>query len=126
MRFILWVTSALTVPLPILILGPGWVPPARLLMLGGISLAVMLSESARGMVGIAAAVFLGQAVAYGALLWLAAHLLSRLLGHLPPRAVAPIVLAGVALGVAVAASFEVYHTPFAPRSARATLLEVFQ
>ena len=81
-------------------------------MLGGIGIAVMLLENARGAVGPLTAVLLGQGVLYLGLLWLAAHLASRLLGRLPPRHLAAVTLAVLAAGLTLASTFAIYHTPF--------------
>ena len=59
-RWILWISFVLMVPVPILLFGPGLVPAARLIMLGGIALAVALFESSRGAVGMLAGILLAQ------------------------------------------------------------------
>jgi hypothetical protein len=113
-RWLLWLGTAVALPVPILVLGPGLVPPARLLMLGGIGLAVMLLENARGAVGPLAALLLAQAVVYLGLLWLAAALVARGLARLPPRGLAIVTVGLLAVGLALASSTAVYHTPFGP------------
>lgn len=125
-RSILWLTAALALPVPIWVLGPGWVPPLRLAMLAAISLAVMLTESARGAVGLAAAVFAGQAAVYLALLWAAAHLVSRALARLPRRRSAALVWVVVALALGLAASHDLYRDPYHGRSARSGLLDAYR
>ena len=125
-RRILWIASALLVPLPVLFPGPGLVPAARFLMLGGVSLAVMLFESARGAVGPLAALLLLQGIAWLGVLWLGAALAARLLTRLPPQARLRATLAIVLAGLVVGATVEIYHTPFAAEAAWGNLLHVYR
>jgi len=122
----LWIASALLVPLPVLFPGPGMVPAARFLMLGGVSLAVMLFESTRGAVAPLAALLLLQGIAWLGVLWLAAALAARLLARLPARARMRATLAIVVAGVVVASTAPIYHTPFAAEAARGNLLHVYR
>ena len=123
---ILWIASALLVPLPVLFPGPGLVPAARFLMLGGVSLAVMLFESTRGAVAPLAALLLLQAVVWLALLWLVAGLAARGLARLRSQARMRVTLALVAAALLLAATTEIYHTPFAAEVARGNLLHVYR
>ncbi len=125
-RRILWIASALLVPLPVLFPGPGLVPAARFLMLGGVSLAVMLFESTRGAVGPLAALLLLQGIAWLGVLWLGAALAARLLTRLPPQARLRATLAIVLAGLVVGATVEIYHTPFAAEAAWGNLLHVYR
>ena len=120
-RRILWLTFMLVVPVPILILGPGTLPPAGLMELGGASLGVLLLESARGVVGTIALVFLVQAALYALLLWLVAAILAWALGRRRGR----LTLLLVAALVIIAASWPVYHTRYHSRSAHVSLREVY-
>ncbi len=125
-RWILWGTAALLLPVPIWILGPGWVPAARIGMLGGISLAFMLLENSRGAVGPIAALLGLQAGVYLASYWLLAGLASRLLSRGSRRTVAGWTLAVVAIALVVSFSFDVYRDPFHGRLARSSALEVYE
>ena len=125
-RWILWISFVLMVPVPILLLGPGLVPAARLILLGGIALAVALFESSRGAVVMLAGILLAQGLLYMGLLWLAAYLASRGLGRLPAKSVTRITLAVVAAGLLVTLAFEVYRGPFRAQSYRANLLHVYE
>ncbi len=125
-RWILWVSFVLMVPVPILLFGPGLVPAARLIMLGGIALAVALFESSRGAVGMLAGILLAQGLLYAGLLWLAAYMASRLLGRLSAKNVTRITLAVVAASLLVTLSFEVYRGPFRAQSYRANLLHIYE
>ena len=122
-RRILWVTFVLVVPAPILLLSPpGTLPPAGFLELGGASLAVLMVESAQGVVRTLTTIFLAQGFIYSALLWIPAALLARLLGR--RRGIITLLLV-VAL-LLVTAIVPVYHTPYHARSAHVTLLEVYR
>ena len=125
-RRMLWIAAALLVPLPVLFPGPGLVPAARFLMLGGASLAVMLFESSRGAVIPLAALLLLQGVAWLSALWLGAALAARLLARLPSHARLWVTLVLVAAGLVVGATTEIYHTPFAAEAARGNLLHVYR
>jgi hypothetical protein len=124
-RWLLWLGLVVVLPVPVLFIGSGLVPAARLLMLGGIGLAVMLFENARGAVGPLAALLLGQGALYLGLLWLAAHLASRSLGRLTPRARAAVTVATLAAGLALASTTAIYHTPFG-QTAHASWPQVFR
>ena len=125
-RWILWIGFVLMVPVPILFLGPGLVPTARLLMLGAISAAVLLLENARGAVGMLAGLLLAQGFLYLGLLWLAAHILSRTLGRFSAKTVAWATIGVVAVGLLLASLFDGYRGPYRVQSARANLLNVFE
>lgn len=117
----LWLLAVAALPVPILLLGPGHVPPAQLAELGAAALAFGLAESLRGVVGWTAAIFLGQALLYALALWWIARALARRLGRLRSAAVA---LAAV---LAVAACLvPVYRTPYHSHLPHATLLEVYR
>jgi hypothetical protein len=120
-RRVLWIALVLALPAPILLLGPGFVPPAHLAQLGGAALAFGLAESLRGVVGLTALIFLGQALLYAAALWALARLVARRLGRARGAA-----LALAALLVAAACVVPVYHTPYHARLPRATLLEIYR
>ncbi len=123
---ILWIASALLVPLPVLFPGPGLVPAARFLMLGGVSLAVMLFESTRGAVAPLAALLLLQAVVWLALLWLVAGLAARGPARQRSQARLRVPPALVAAALLLGATTEIYHTPFAAETAWGNLLHVYR
>ena len=120
-RRLLWLLAVLALPVPILLLGPGHVPAAQIAELGAAALAFGIAESLRGVVGLTAAVFLGQALLYAGVLWVVAGILARRLGRLRGAAVA------LAALLAVAACWApVYRTPYHATLAHATLLEVYR
>lgn len=125
-RWCLFLGLAGMLPLPILVVASGWVPAGRLLMLGGITVAVMVAETTRGIIGMIAAFLLAQGLLYGAGLWGVASLLSRLLARLPARAAAIVTLGALAVGLAVTLAFDVYTTPFAADAATGNLLQVYR
>ncbi|UCE85702.1 MAG: hypothetical protein JSU66_15445 [Deltaproteobacteria bacterium] len=126
-RLILWLGLALMAPVPVASgVVTGLMPAARILMLGGICLLVVVLEHAKGVVLLFGAMLLAQALAYLLLLFVVAHLVSRLLARLTPRARACLAIALLAIGIALSAAFEVYRTPFRAASTRASLLEIFE
>lgn len=125
-RWILWISFVLMIPVPILLFGPGLVPAARLIMLGGIALAVALFESSRGAVVMLAGILLAEGLLYAGLLWFAAYVASRGLGRLSAKNVARITLAVVAASLLVTLVFEVYRGPFRAQSYHANLLQIYE
>ncbi|MFQ5515412.1 MAG: hypothetical protein ACE5FG_13390 [Myxococcota bacterium] len=125
-RGILWLTLVGLLPLPILVVGPGSVPAARLLMLGGISLAVVLLESSKGAAPALAAIFLVQGLLYVAGLWIVAGLGARGLGRLPRGAATTLLGLLVAGAVALASIAPIYHTPYAAHSSHAGLRHLYE
>ena len=124
-RRLLWIGLLLALPLPMLALEDALVPVARFLLLGGVCVAVMLVEDAGGVVGLLALVFLGHAIVYAGLLWLLAFAISRGLGRLPPRRLAALTLATLALALLAATATRPYRTPFG-HAPRGNLIEVLQ
>lgn len=120
-RMWLWLALVLALPVPIWLLGPGAVPVGHLAELGAAAVAFGWAESFRGVVGLTAAVFLGQSLVYAALLYAVAALIARAFGrfHGP-------VLALAALLVIAACCVRLYHSPYHASAARVTLLAVYQ
>lgn len=117
----LWLLAVAALPVPILLLGPGHVPPAQLAQLGGAALAFGVAESFRGVVGWTVLIFLGQALLYALALWALAGLAARRLGALRGAAVA------LAAALVVAACLvPAYRTPYHATKPHATLLEVYR
>ena len=69
-------------PVPIWLLGPGRVPRGQLVELGSAAVAFGVAESFRGVVGLTAVVFLGQALVYARAAVARRALLARALGTL--------------------------------------------
>lgn len=120
-RLALWLLALVALPVPILLLGPGAVPPAQIAQLGGAALAFGVAESLRGVVGWTAVIFLGQALLYALALWLVAGLVARRAG----RARTALVAIGAALAL-VACFVAVYPTPYHAARPQVTLLEVYR
>lgn len=125
-RWVLWIALLALAPVPFFLVETGSVPVVRLLVLGVVMLAVVVTEGSQGMVGIAAALLLGQAFAYLCGFWLLAHLLSGLLAKGSARRTAVCTLLVVAVGVALVSSFDLYETPFRTRSLHGNLWDVFE
>ncbi len=120
-RLCLWLALVLALPVPIWLLGPGSVPVGHLVELGSAAATFGAAESFRGVVGLTALVFLGQALLYAALLWLVATLLARAGGRFRGA-----LLVLVLLGLVAACLVPVYHSPYNARAAQVTLVEVYQ
>jgi hypothetical protein len=120
-RRALFALAFLAAPVPIVLLGPGRVPPAQLAELGVAALVFGLAESLRGVVGMAASIFLLEALVYAVALWIAAGVAARALGRW--RGVA---LAIAAALVAIACLVPVYRTPYHAVRPDVTLLEVYR
>lgn len=125
-RLLLWAAAALLVPLPFFLAQSGHVPAARIAMLGAITAAVAVVEGTHGMVAVAAAMLLAQALVYLLLQRIAAGLLVRLLGRLAPGALLPATLALVLLGAALSAGLDLYRDPFRARGLHANVLSVYE
>ena len=125
-RWLLWGTFLLTLPLPFFLVESGVVPAARILMLAGVVVGLIAVEGPQGVAGVVAAILVAQAAVYTALLWWVAHRASRLLARAWPRRLAVATATLVAAALLIAASFDIYHTPFRTRSLRADLLQVFE
>jgi hypothetical protein len=104
----------------------GRVPALHLVELGAVSVAIMAAEGSRGVVGIVAALLLGQALAYLALLWLVAHGLSRLAARAGRRGLALFTLAVLLAAVLSTSFLELYRTPFRRDSPTADLIHVYE
>ena len=122
----LWVAALLAAPLPMLGLASGSVPPLHQLQLGALALAFSIAERAQGVGPLLAALFLGQAFVYAAVLWLASALAARALSQLPPLLRTRAAFSLVALGLALAAFQPIYRTPYSSRAAHSSLLAVYR
>lgn len=125
-RWAWWLGMMLMLPLPFFLAETGLVPPARILMLGIISLAVWLVEGSGGVVRITTALLLVQAVGCGGLLWIIATVAARLLRRLSPVMIRRVTIAALLAGIIVTAAFPVYRDPFRAHALYATLLHVYE
>jgi hypothetical protein len=125
-RWLLWLAALAALPVPIFGVGSGRVPPLHHLELGALALAFTALERAQGIGPLLSGIFIGQALAWGLALWLAAALLARLLSRLPPlvRTRATVLL--IVLGLALAAAQPIYRTPYSAHAARSTLLGTYR
>ena len=124
-RRVLWIAALVLVPLPMLQFGAD-VPVVRYLILAGLTLALIVAEGA-GWVGTTfLLLFLGHALVYGALLWVAAWAAARALHRWAPRRAGAVALGLAALGLVGALVARPYVTPFSSVSLRSNLPVVFQ
>lgn len=121
----LWLGSLVAFPVPVLLLGPGRVPPLYLAELGGVGIAIVLAESARGNALQIAVLLLGQATLWAAALWPAAWLAARALARLGPRGLRRATGLLLAVGLAFACALPIYDNPFAAHASRASLLRIY-
>jgi hypothetical protein len=124
-RLVLWIAFAFTIPLPFFLVMTGAVPAVRLAFLVGIHLAVIAAEGTQGAVGLATAILLGQLLPYLGALWLLAHIVSGWLARGSRRRALLLTFALAGSLVAVAASADLYRTPFRTESLRGSLWDVF-
>jgi hypothetical protein len=121
----LWIGFLLTVPLPLLGFG-ALIPVARLLLLAAVTACLIVAEGMGTVAAALLAIFALHALVYAGLLWLLALLISRGLARLSARSVGPATVGLVAGCLIVAAAFDLYVTPFAAVSPRASLLHVLE
>ena len=126
LRRLLWLAALAALPVPILGIGSGSVPPLHHLELGVLALVFTALERAQGIGPLLAALFLGQALVYALGLWLAAGLAAAALSRLPPLSRTRVAFFLVVLGLALAVAQPIYHTPYSARSAHSTLLDVYR
>jgi len=120
-RFALWLLAMFALPVPILLLGPGVVPPGQIAQLGAAALAFGVAEGLRGVVGWTAVIFLGQALLYALALWYVTGFVVRRFG----RARTALVAIGAALAL-VACFVAVYPPPYHAARPQVTLREVYR
>ena len=124
-RRLLWITLLLVVPVPIVIVGPGHVPPLRIIELGLITGSVMVVEQAGGAVPLLTVLMLFQGALYAGLLWL---LVSAAVG-LARRwniAVGTPAAILIVLALVLASAVPLYRDPYQADSSRSTLLHVYE
>jgi hypothetical protein len=121
----LWIGFLLTVPLPLLGFG-ALIPVARFLLLAAVTAGLIVAEGMGTVPAALLAILVLHALVYAALLWLLALLISRGLARLSRRSLAPATVGLVAACLIVAAVFDLYVTPFASVSPRASLLHVLE
>ena len=114
------------VPLPMFLIERGNVPTARFAEWGGVCLATIVAEDSEGVVGLVATTFFLHAVVYAAFLWLASHIVVRLLAQLVGERLGQVTVALIAAAILFTSLVDVYRTPFRPDSIHSSLLEVYR
>jgi hypothetical protein len=125
-RVVLWVAALAVVPVPLLVAGRGWLPPAAVAELAGATFAVGVAERADDIIRLLGGILLGQAGMWAVVAWFAASVAARVLHRVAPRRVGAATLAVVLVAVAVTAAVPVYSSPFHATRSRQTLLEVYR
>jgi hypothetical protein len=125
-RWLLWLGALLALPVPVLLLGPGFVPVAQLAALAAIGFAIALVESTRGNVLQISGLLLACAALWAACLWLGAWIVARSLSPFGARGLRRATLGLLAAGIAVACAFPIYHNPFAAHDPQSTLLDLYR
>ena len=120
-----FVVALFTVPLPMLQFG-ATIPVARYLLLAGVTAGLVAAEGTGTIPLTLLALFVGHALVYGALLWIAAWLATRLVERAAPRALGPLAVLVVAGALLVTSLFDVFTTPFAARSLHTNLFHVIE
>jgi hypothetical protein len=126
LRWLLWLAAMAALPVPLFGIGTGRVPPLHQLELGVLALAFTLLERAQGIGPLLVGLFLGQALVYAVLLWLAAGFAAAALSRLPPLSRTRVACFLVVLGLALAIMQPIYRTPYSARSAHSKLLDVYR
>jgi len=107
-RWALWLALVIAAPVPILALGQGTIPVAQFLLMMAATLAVVLTESARGALPMLLVVFAIQVVGFSLVHWGVAWLFTRF----TPPVVGGLVAAGLVAGGAWARATDFYEDPF--------------
>jgi hypothetical protein len=123
---LLWLALAATLPLPFWLVERGWVPALRLVLLAAVLVGLRLAEGGSGVVDLLAGLALAQALLAAGVLALLARLLARGLARLPAPASRVAALLLVVALVGVAASVDLYRTPFRTRALHGSLFEMLE
>ncbi|MAI80652.1 MAG: hypothetical protein CL917_17055 [Deltaproteobacteria bacterium] len=110
--WLIFITLALTVPLPLLGPFPVLAPAVRYLLLATVTSSVALVEGASGPVPLILLLFAVHALVYLVLEWLVAALLARSLSRLTRPSRRLIVLTTCGFLFLMAITFNLYHMPF--------------
>jgi hypothetical protein len=113
-------------PVPLVLVGRGYLPVVALAELALATLAVGVIERSDGTVKILAALLVTQMLVWMVVTWLMAALIGRGLRLVAPRFRWRATLVLVVLGLAAALLSPLYNSPFHASRARQTLLEVYQ
>lgn len=125
-RWLLWLALVTAAPVPLAVVGRGWMPAGAMAQLAGVTLAVGVVERVDGIVRTLGGFLAMQAAVWAAIAWGTAAVLARGLARLGPRRcrwATAIILVG---GLGAACVLPVYGSPFHGRRARQTLLEVYR
>lgn len=123
-RWILWLCTLLTVPVPFWAFEGGRVPTAWLLELAVFTGALLLSEGGT-VTAIAFSLFLGEAILAGAVFFFLARFVTRRLSR-PASGVRTGVFAAIIAALLALSALDVYRTPFVAQGAPVNLVGIFE
>ena len=123
-RLLIWVAFLVAMPVPLVVVGRGWMPVGAFVEVALATLAVGAAERADGVVRILATLLVVQIVFWAVVGWLAAWLVVGAIGRVAGRPGRP-TLVLVMIGLAIALALPIYRSPFHASRARQTLLEVY-
>lgn len=123
-RFALWLCLLTALPVPILVLGPGYVPVLRLSMLALVAAAVLVFEHWGGAVPLLVVVLAAQSAVYAATLWLIARAVVAVSARLgrPGR----ILTTGIVALLGIASCCTIYRDPYRADSPDVDLARLYQ
>jgi len=124
-RRLLWAASVLLMPVPFYLIEAGFAPVARIVLLTIVTGSIVVVEGTRGAVGVAAAMMALHAVAYLLVLWAICGLIVRGFAAVSARHLTAITLSTIALATLLAATTNLYETPFRRDALRSNLFHVF-
>lgn len=123
MKWILWLTFLLTIPVPYFLVEIGWVPTVRLILLAGMTLAAAVAEPDLASILIAG-LFLLHLVVFAAVTYVLATLAARRIVALDSASLRRTVLTVVVTTLLTASLFPIFTTPLSKEREQSNLLDV--
>jgi hypothetical protein len=124
-RRIVWLALVVGLPVPLALVGRGWMPAGAMVELAVATLAVGLRERLDGVLPTLVAVLLLQATVWAVVCWLGATIVVRGLVAVAPRSLGRATVALVVLAALLASAVPIYRSPFHATRAHQTLVEVY-
>jgi hypothetical protein len=124
--WLFWLMAVFVFPAPFFLVEIGRVPVGQLVQMSVVVTGLALAEGAQGQILTLLVIVVAQVVLYMFVFFAAAYLWSRYAARLTRRARLVATALVVLVAIVVAASFEIYRTPFSTRSLRTSLLRVYE